>query len=370
MNLVLSTITKDTLDKQQTLDQELEADLQSHTINIWHLNSKAMFYFSELLPIVITLSFAALVAYILYCTFNFLYYKIQDKLWSSITISSKDDTFYWMQKYMQDNGIIKEDTQLKAGLKKKAQEEWWESIKTSMFAAKDEKEKPAIDYLPGAGMHSTTFRGSTLYIFHEVGEVLMVGEEKIPEEQETLRIVCLGFDTQIIKDFIDQAVIHCMNKETNLISIYELHHWGIGFTKVSSKRPRSLESVILDKDLSQSLVDDVREFQSNADWYLEKGVPYRRGYLLYGPPGTGKTSFIQAIAGELKLNICYLNIGNGRIDDDGLMRALNDAPPQSIILLEDVDGIFIQREAVNQDEEGHGGVSFSGLLNALDGVRS
>ena len=89
------------------------------------------------------------------------------------------------------------------------------------------------------------------------------------------------------------------------------------------------------------MVDDVREFQSNADWYLEKGVPYRRGYLLYGPPGTGKTSFIQAIAGELKLNICYLNIGNGRIDDDGLMRALNDAPPQSIILLEDVDGIFI-----------------------------
>jgi chaperone BCS1 len=70
-------------------------------------------------------------------------------------------------------------------------------------------------------------------------------------------------------------------------------------------------------------------------------VPYRRGYLLYGPPGTGKTSFIQAIAGELKLNVCYLNIGSDHIDDDGLMRALNDAPARSIILLEDVDGIFI-----------------------------
>jgi chaperone BCS1 len=64
-----------------------------------------------------------------------------------------------------------------------------------------------------------------------------------------------------------------------------------------------------------------------------------------------------------------LNIGNGSIDDDGLMRSLNDAPPQSIILLEDVDGIFNQRESVSQDEEGRG-VSFSGLLNALDGVRS
>lgn len=100
-----------------------------------------------------------------------------------------------MQKYMQDKGIIKEDTQLKAGLKKKAQEEWWESIKTTMFATENEKEKPAIDYLPGAGVHSTKFRGNTLYIIHEVGEVLMVGEEKIPEEQETLKIISLGFDT-------------------------------------------------------------------------------------------------------------------------------------------------------------------------------
>lgn len=120
----------------------------------------------------------------------------------------------------------------------------------------------------------------------------MVGEEKIPEEQETLKIVCLGFDTQVIKDFIDEAVVHSMQKETNLISIYELHHWGLGFTKVSSKRPRSLESVILDQDVSEFLINDVKDFQNSADWYLDKGVPYRRGYLLYGPPGTGKTSFI------------------------------------------------------------------------------
>jgi len=101
---------------------------------------------------------------------------------------------------------------------------------------------------------------------------------------------------------------------------------------------------------------------------MDKGVPYRRGYLLYGPPGTGKTSFTQAIAGELKLNICYLNLSNGNMDDDGLNRALNNAPSQSIILLEDIDGIFVARESVNQGREG--GVSFSGLLNALDGVRS
>lgn len=114
---------------------------------------------------------------------------------------------------------------------------------------------------------------------------------------------------------------------------------------------------------------DIEKFQQSAEWYLNKGVPYRRGYLLYGPPGTGKTSFTQAIAGAMNLNICYLNLSGDRIDDDGLNRALNDAPSHSIILLEDVDGIFVEREAVNQGQEGRR-VTFSGLLNALDGVRS
>jgi chaperone BCS1 len=52
-----------------------------------------------------------------------------------------------------------------------------------------------------------------------------------------------------------------------------------------------MNSVILDEDLSRNLMEDIEKFQNSADWYLSKGVPYRRGYLLYGPPGTGKTSF-------------------------------------------------------------------------------
>lgn len=130
-----------------------------------------------------------------------------------------------------------------------------------------------------------------------------------------------------------------------------------------------MNSVILDEDLSRNLMEDIQTFQNSGDWYLSKGVPYRRGYLLYGPPGTGKTSFTQAIAGAMNLNICYLNLSGDRIDDDGLNRALNDAPASSIILLEDIDGLFVEREAVNPSQEGRR-VTFSGLLNALDGVRS
>lgn len=98
---------------------------------------------------------------------------------------------------------------------------------------------------------------------------------------------------------------------------------------------------------------------------MEKGVPYRRGYLLYGPPGTGKTSFTQAIAGLCKLNLCYLNLSDSDMSDDMLNRFLSEAPERSIILLEDVDAMFVQRDGLKR-----GKLSFSGFLNALDGVRS
>ena len=49
---------------------------------------------------------------------------------------------------------------------------------------------------------------------------------------------------------------------------------------------------------------------------------------------------------------------------------LNSSEPNSIILLEDIDGIFKGRESVQETRENRSQVTFSGLLNALDGVRS
>ena len=70
--------------------------------------------------------------------------------------------------------------------------------------------------------------------------------------------------------------------------------WG-AFGRPNNKRPFS--SVVLDRGVGESLKNDISDFLSNSKWYFERGIPYRRGYLLYGPPGCGKTSFITALAG-------------------------------------------------------------------------
>lgn len=55
------------------------------------------------------------------------------------------------------------------------------------------------------------------------------------------------------------------------------------------------------------------------------------------------------------------------------MRHFSVAPQQSIILLEDIDAAFVSREESSHQKaayEGLNRVTFSGLLNALDGVAS
>ncbi len=137
------------------------------------------------------------------------------------------------------------------------------------------------------------------------------------------------------------------------------------WVKVMTKKARPLSSVVLDTDIAEQLTADIKDFQESGEWYISKGVPYRRGYLLFGPPGTGKTSFVQAIAGAMKLNLCYLNLSSSEMNDDSLNSLLAEAPERSIILLEDVDAMFQERSTMQTSK-----LSFSGFLNALDGVRS
>lgn len=95
------------------------------------------------------------------------------------------------------------------------------------------------------------------------------------------------------------------------------------------------------------------------------GIPYKRSYLFYGPPGTGKSSLAQAVAAEIQFSICFVNCSD-KINDFNFNKLLNTAPKKSIILVEDVDSIFSERKNADNNNQ----LTFSGFLNAIDGVRS
>jgi len=185
-------------------------------------------------------------------------------------------------------------------------------------------------------------------------------------------LTAFGKKKSVFVDILEDARQLALSEVSGKTLMYVVR--GTDWVKFGHPRQRRpLASVVLDAGVGEAVVKDVREFMTSESWYRERGIPYRRGYLLHGPPGCGKTSFIAALAGELEYSICVLNLSDRTMGDDRLAHRLADAPENSIILLEDIDAAFVSRELSAEAETAYQGanrLTFSGLLNAIDGVTS
>lgn len=220
--------------------------------------------------------------------------------------------------------------------------------------------------VPGPGKHLINFKGAYMLVNRERSGKLMDMTSGTPFE--TVTLTTLYRDRALFNELLAEAKVLALKAREGKTVLYT--SWGPEWRPFGQPRKkRILGSVILDDGIAESIVKDVRDFLNSGDWYHTRGIPYRRGYLLYGPPGSGKSSFIQALAGELDYNICILNLSENNLTDDRLNHLMNHIPDRSILLLEDIDAAFNKREQT--EEKGYtSGVTFSGLLNALDGVAS
>lgn len=134
------------------------------------------------------------------------------------------------------------------------------------------------------------------------------------------------------------------------------------------KKSRPARSVILKDDMLEAIIQDLREFvaRDTKAWYESHGLPHRRSLLFHGPPGCGKTSTIKMLAGMFRLNACFLSFSAPNFSNSTLQDALADLPSRALLVLEDVDVLF----NVDRKAETASSVTFSGLLNALDGLIS
>lgn len=220
--------------------------------------------------------------------------------------------------------------------------------------------------VPGPGKHLIKYKGAYMLINRERSGKLIDMTNGSPFE--TVTLTTLYRDRFLFQSLLDEAKKLALKAREGKTVLFT--SWGPEWRPFGQPRKkRMFGSVILDEGVGEAILNDVKDFLQSGDWYHRRGIPYRRGYLLYGPPGSGKTSYIQALAGELDYNICILNLSENNLTDDRLNHLMNHIPERSILLLEDVDAAFNKRE--QSKEKGFtSGVTFSGLLNALDGVTS
>lgn len=164
---------------------------------------------------------------------------------------------------------------------------------------------------------------------------------------------------QVLHFFLEDAREHSMDREVGKITTKVLKK---GYWTTLSKLPkRGLDTIYL--DCKDEIIEDIMEFIGNEQEYKKYGIPYKRNYLFEGLPGTGKSSFIFAIASYLERDIYMISFSR-EMEDADLMMAITNMPDNVILVLEDIDSIFVGRrsnEAVAMN------ISFSSILNLLDG---
>lgn len=216
----------------------------------------------------------------------------------------------------------------------------------------------------GLGLFDFQWKDHTIRALHQtIGEP--VGTNCGPSMFTNL--VIFNDSQKTLVSFCDELIAKADKTSGNKFTIWRFHSRHHYWMKVETVVARPTTSVVLPENTKKRIVDDMKDFLSSETkkWYMEHGIPWKRSYLFFGKPGAGKTSMINSLAGQFRRNVCYLSACHPEMTDDAIKNAAQRVPRNSIIVLEDVDALF---EEKTRKARASSPLTFSGLLNALDGV--
>lgn len=271
-----------------------------------------------------------------------LYRGINRRVWVSLTLDNRTAAYRHVCIWMEQNNVLSHARHVRM-----TDGKWAQGTK---------------GYAPAPGRHWFIWRGRLCRLERDINEKSKVGAAHNPRPMEVLHVTVLFGTVETILGWIAQGRELAQTKDRIGPGLHILK--GDWWDHVGDVPRRSIATVLVDDNRIETVLDDMRWFYGASDWYAARGIPWRRGYLFHGPPGTGKSSLIRALASELSLDIAALDVGRGSLTDDDLREAMMCAPKGSLIAIEDVDAVFTGRDG----GEKRSGVSFSGLLNAIDGV--
>ncbi len=115
---------------------------------------------------------------------------------------------------------------------------------------------------------------------------------------------------------------------------------------------RGFQTIYLTDKLLHDIIKEFNNFIQVEKLYREYEIPYKKGILFYGPPGTGKTSLVKALAYEYQMNVYVINVNDKEINDDSIVNVLNSLGGEKCILLfEDIDTAFADKEQVKIEDK-------------------
>ncbi|KAG0313743.1 hypothetical protein BGZ99_008600 [Dissophora globulifera] len=269
---------------------------------------------------------------------------------------SRDESYSWILNWLSDHPYSQTATQFSVST----------TIARGAQKINGEGGDGAISatyFLPAPGLHFFWYKNRLIWMYRERVRPAGSTVASAGAAVENITISTLGRSRHVIQSLITEAQRKFIDRDQARTVIFQADQYG-AWRRTKSRPKRPLDTIVMEPKLKTHIVEDAKEFFASESWYSERGLPFRRGLLLYGTPGTGKTSFIHALAGELGLNIYVVNLSSKNLTDDTLSELVSDTPSRCLLLIEDVDAAFVQRES----KDAATGITFSGLLNSVDGV--
>lgn len=268
----------------------------------------------------------------------------------TLTLNNCDDVYYDFLNWYHRTGRSKKSRTL---------------VATGRWSLELDRDETYIS--SGYGLHFFGFGGKLFKFQREEKDASQTKETK-----ESITLVTIGRSQEQFLSLIEEITPQAM--ESDVTDIYK---WSgdRGWRRYVEQASRSFESVIIPQEKKQLITDHLDTFLSERDWYIGNGIPYRTGMVFHGIPGSGKTSLVRGLCERLKKPLYLINLN--AMTDDKLEEAFADLPRGSIVLMEDIDTYSVTNDREVSEKKSKkdidlaevlGGLTLSGLLNAIDGI--
>ncbi len=167
------------------------------------------------------------------------------------------------------------------------------SVKTSnsklLGGTGDTDTKKRINLAPAPGPHFFFYKKRLVILrrTRQEGGDLQAGLLGI---QEKFDLTIFSRDVSLVNSLLEDAREIANPEDSSVVNIYRAE-WNTWI--LAKKQPiRNLESIVLEGDNRDILLNDIKDFQSSESWYTRTGVPYRRGYYYTDPRVTVKAQLL------------------------------------------------------------------------------